>query len=152
MLSVTGHLGGALTHGEDFLSQPLLSMFGFAPVKEVRKPIININEALVYKDIIEPVLEQKCVQCHNSQKQKGSLRLDTPELLLKGGGVKRGISYGKIDEFGYNIIKAPVHIHDLQATIMHLMGIDHEQLTFKFHGRRYRLTDVAEKVVKPILN
>lgn len=72
-------------------------------------------------------------------------------IYMTGGGVKRGISYGETDEFGYNITKDPVHIHDLQATIMHLMGIDHEQLTFKFQGRRYRLTDVAGKVVKPIL-
>jgi hypothetical protein len=72
-------------------------------------------------------------------------------IYMTGGGVKRGISYGETDEFGYNITKNPVHIHDLQATIMHLMGIDHEQLTFKFQGRRYRLTDVAGKVVRPIL-
>jgi hypothetical protein len=72
-------------------------------------------------------------------------------IYMTGGGIKKGISYGETDEFGYNITKDPVHIHDLQATIMHLMGIDHEQLTFKFQGRRYRLTDVAGKVVKPIL-
>ena len=73
-------------------------------------------------------------------------------VYMTGGGVKKGVSYGETDEFGYNITKNPVHIHDLQATIMHLMGIDHEQLTFKFQGRRYRLTDVAGHVVKPILS
>ncbi len=72
-------------------------------------------------------------------------------VYMTGGGVKKGFSYGETDEFGYNITKNPVHIHDLQATIMHLMGIDHEQLTFKFQGRRYRLTDVAGHVIKPIL-
>lgn len=72
-------------------------------------------------------------------------------VYMTGGGIKKGVSYGETDEFGYNITKNPVHIHDLQATIMHLMGIDHEQLTFKFQGRRYRLTDVAGHVVKPIL-
>lgn len=72
-------------------------------------------------------------------------------VYLTGGGVRRGITHGETDEFGYNIIRDPVHIHDLQATILHLLGIDHEQLTFKFQGRRYRLTDVAGKVVKPIL-
>lgn len=72
-------------------------------------------------------------------------------IYMTGGGIKRGFSFGETDEFGYNITKDPVHIHDLQATIMHLMGIDHEQLIFKFQGRRYRLTDVAGKVVKPIL-
>ncbi|MDR6562130.1 MULTISPECIES: DUF1501 domain-containing protein [unclassified Arcicella] len=72
-------------------------------------------------------------------------------IYMTGGGVKKGFSLGQTDEFGYNIVKDPVHIHDLQATIMHLMGIDHEQLTYKFQGRRYRLTDVAGKVIKPIL-
>ncbi|WP_373511137.1 DUF1501 domain-containing protein [Persicitalea sp.] len=72
-------------------------------------------------------------------------------VYMTGGGIKRGITHGETDEFGYNIARDPVHIHDLQATIMHLLGVDHEQLTFKFQGRRYRLTDVAGKVVKPIL-
>jgi len=72
-------------------------------------------------------------------------------IWLAGGGIKKGFSYGETDEFSYNIVKNPVHVHDLQATIMHLLGIDHERLTFKFQGRRYRLTDVAGKVVKPVL-
>lgn len=72
-------------------------------------------------------------------------------IYLAGGGVKRGYHHGETDEFSYNIIKDPVHVHDLQATILHLLGIDHEQLTFKFQGRRYRLTDVAGNVVKQIL-
>jgi hypothetical protein len=65
--------------------------------------------------------------------------------------VKKGFSYGETDEFGYNVAKDPVHVHDFQATIMHLMGIDHERMTFKHQGRRYRLTDVAGKVVKAVL-
>jgi hypothetical protein len=72
-------------------------------------------------------------------------------VWLAGGGIKKGFTFGETDEFGYNIERNPVHVHDLQATIMHLLGIDHEQLTFKFQGRRYRLTDVAGHVVKPIL-
>jgi hypothetical protein len=72
-------------------------------------------------------------------------------VYLTGGGVRHGITHGETDEFGYNVTRDPVHIHDLQATILHLMGIDHEQLTFKFQGRRYRLTDVAGKIIKPIL-
>jgi hypothetical protein len=72
-------------------------------------------------------------------------------IYLAGGGVKRGYHHGETDEFSYNISKDPVHVHDLQATILHLLGIDHEQLTFKFQGRRYRLTDVAGNVVKQIL-
>jgi len=72
-------------------------------------------------------------------------------MWMAGGGVKKGLVHGQTDEFGYNIIQDPVHVHDLHATMLHLMGIDHERLTFKFQGRYYRLTDIAGKVVKPIL-
>jgi uncharacterized protein (DUF1501 family) len=70
---------------------------------------------------------------------------------MAGGGIRPGFSYGETDEFGYNIAKDPVHVHDFQATVMHLMGIDHERLTYKHQGRRFRLTDVHGKVVVPIL-
>ncbi|MFY0685765.1 MAG: DUF1501 domain-containing protein [Cyclobacteriaceae bacterium] len=70
---------------------------------------------------------------------------------MAGGGVKPGMTYGETDEFGYNIVKDPVHVHDFQATILHQLGIDHERLTFKHQGRRYRLTDVHGKVVHGIL-
>jgi hypothetical protein len=72
-------------------------------------------------------------------------------IWLAGAGIKAGISYGETDEFGYNIVKDPVHVHDFQATLMHLMGVDHERLTFKHQGRRYRLTDVHGNLVKGIL-
>jgi hypothetical protein len=72
-------------------------------------------------------------------------------VWLTGGGIKKGMTYGQTDDFSYNIVKEPVHVHDLQATILHLLGLDHEKLVYKFQGRRYRLTDVAGKVVKPIL-
>lgn len=70
---------------------------------------------------------------------------------MAGAGVKPGFSYGASDEFGFNVVENPVHVHDFQATVMHLLGIDHEQFTFKHQGRRYRLTDVHGHVVKPIL-
>lgn len=72
-------------------------------------------------------------------------------LWMAGGGVKPGISYGKTDEFGYNIVENPVHVNDFHATLMHAMGLDHEKLTFKYQGRRFRLTDVAGNVVKELL-
>ncbi|MEO1447943.1 MAG: DUF1501 domain-containing protein [Bacteroidota bacterium] len=72
-------------------------------------------------------------------------------IWMAGGGIKPGIVYGETDEFGYNIVKDPVHVHDFQATILHLMGFDHERLTYKHLGRRYRLTDVAGEVVPEIL-
>jgi hypothetical protein len=70
---------------------------------------------------------------------------------IAGAGFKGGISYGETDEFGYNVIENPVHVHDLQATLLHTLGIDHEKLTFKYQGRRYRLTDVHGTVVKDLL-
>ncbi|WP_149244171.1 DUF1501 domain-containing protein [Dyadobacter sp. 32] len=72
-------------------------------------------------------------------------------IWVAGAGVKKGFTFGETDEFGYNVVRDPVHVHDFQATIMHLLGIDHEQLVFKHQGRRYRLTDVHGKIVKPIL-
>ena len=72
-------------------------------------------------------------------------------MWMAGGGVKPGMSYGETDDFAYNVTKDPVHVHDLHATIMHLMGVDHEKLTFKYQGSRFRLTDVHGKVVKDIL-
>jgi hypothetical protein len=70
---------------------------------------------------------------------------------MAGGGIKPGISYGETDEFGYNVVQDPVHVHDFQATLLHLLGIDHERLTFKHQGRRYRLTDVHGRVVEGII-
>jgi hypothetical protein len=72
-------------------------------------------------------------------------------IFMAGAGVKKGITIGATDDFGYNITERPVHIHDFQATLMHLLGIDHEKLTFKFQGRRYRLTDVHGNVVNEVL-
>ena len=72
-------------------------------------------------------------------------------IWMAGGGVKPGISYGETDDFSYNIVKDPVHVHDFQATMMHLLGVEHEKLTFKHQGRYYRLTDVHGHIVKGIL-
>ncbi|MEZ6087548.1 MAG: DUF1501 domain-containing protein [Pirellulaceae bacterium] len=72
-------------------------------------------------------------------------------IWMAGGGIKPGFTYGQTDEFSYNIADKPVHVHDLQATILHQLGIDHERLTFRYQGRRFRLTDVHGHVVKEIL-
>jgi hypothetical protein len=72
-------------------------------------------------------------------------------IWLAGGGVKPGRVYGATDEFGFNVVRDPVHVHDLHATLLHLLGVNHEQLTYRHAGRDYRLTDVAGKVVKGIL-
>ncbi len=72
-------------------------------------------------------------------------------IWMAGGGIRPGISYGQTDDFSYNIAKDPVQIHDLHATMLHCLGIDHKRLTYKFQGRHYRLTDVHGKVVEPLL-
>ncbi|MBY0513055.1 MAG: DUF1501 domain-containing protein [Gemmataceae bacterium] len=77
--------------------------------------------------------------------------IDAYTMWLAGGGVKPGLLYGKSDEIGYNVVENPVHVHDLQATILHQLGLDHTKLTFRFQGRDYRLTDVHGTVVQDIL-
>jgi hypothetical protein len=68
-------------------------------------------------------------------------------MWMAGAGVKPGFTYGETDDFGYNVTKDPVHVHDFHASLMHLFGVDHEKLIFKHQGRRYRLTDVAGNVI-----
>jgi arylsulfatase A-like enzyme len=70
---------------------------------------------------------------------------------MAGGGVQPGMTYGETDEFSYNIVRDPVHVHDLHATMLHLLGIDHTKLTYQFQGRDFRLTDVRGSVVDGVL-
>jgi hypothetical protein len=72
--------------------------------------------------------------------------------LLAGAGVKGGFAFGQTDEFGINIVANPVHVHDYHATILHLMGLDHKKLVYRYAGRDFRLTDVDGEVVKQVLN
>ena len=99
LLFITGHLGGSLTHGTDYLTQPL-SDLGRAsdsvPVK--RKPIPDVQEAIAYTDLVQPVLQDKCYGCHGSHKQKGKFRMDQPDFLMKGGKDGPVILSGKPEE------------------------------------------------------
>jgi len=72
-------------------------------------------------------------------------------MWLAGGAVKGGAVHGATDEFGFKAIEKPVHVHDLHATILHIMGIDHTRLTYRYSGRDFRLTDVHGKVIQEIL-
>jgi len=72
-------------------------------------------------------------------------------MWLAGGGVRGGLAYGATDDYGWHAVENKVHVHDLHATILHLMGLNHEKLTYRYSGRDYRLTDVFGNVVKPIL-
>jgi hypothetical protein len=73
-------------------------------------------------------------------------------MWLAGGDLKKGHVHGETDEFGFNVVQDPVHVHDLNATLLHLLGLDHERLTYRFQGRDYRLTDVYGNVVREILS
>jgi hypothetical protein len=72
-------------------------------------------------------------------------------LWMAGAGIQGGMTYGATDELGYNAVDNPVSVHDLHATMLHLLGIDHERLTYRFQGRDFRLTDVSGELIKPIL-
>jgi hypothetical protein len=72
-------------------------------------------------------------------------------IWLAGGGIKAGLTYGATDDLGFNVVENPVHVHDLQATVLHLLGLNHERLTYRYLGRDFRLTDVYGRVVQPIL-
>jgi hypothetical protein len=76
---------------------------------------------------------------------------DAFTMWLAGGGLKSGLTYGRTDDLGYSIAENPVHVHDLNATVLHLLGLNHEKLTYKYQGREFRLTDVHGKVVRDIL-
>jgi len=77
--------------------------------------------------------------------------IDAFPMWFAGAGVKQGIVHGQTDEFGFGPVSGKVHVHDVQATVLHLCGIDHEKLTYRFGGRDFRLTDVHGEVVDPIL-
>jgi hypothetical protein len=72
-------------------------------------------------------------------------------MWMAGGGFKPGANVGQTDDYGYNIVEQPVHIHDLQATLLHCLGFDHERLTYRYQGRDFRLTDVHGKVCRELL-
>jgi hypothetical protein len=89
-----------------------------------------------------PVLGRKLGRDHHPQ---------AFTMWMAGGGIKPGLVYGRTDELGFHVVENPVHVHDLQATILHVLGFDHERLTFRHAGRDFRLTDVSGNVVRPIL-
>ena len=72
-------------------------------------------------------------------------------MMVAGGGFKGGFSYGETDELGFNVVRDKVHVHDLQATLLHQLGFNHERLTFRSEGRDFRLTDVHGSVIKDLL-
>lgn len=102
LIIITGHLGGTLTHGEGYLTSAFTAGGKSSGAME-RKPIANVQEAVLYTDIIQPVLQEKCYSCHGATKQKGKLRLDAPEFIIAGGKNGKTLVAGKADES--NLIK-----------------------------------------------
>jgi arylsulfatase A-like enzyme len=73
-------------------------------------------------------------------------------MWMTGGGLRRGLIYGETDDFGYNIVRDPVHVHDLHATLLHLLGVDHKKLIYRHEGRDYRLTDVSGQLIPGLIS
>jgi len=126
--------------------------------KRVDQPIAGLLRDLKQRDLLKDTLLVFCTEFGRTpwaQGGKGTAsrnhHRDAFSVWLAGGGVKEGIVYGSTDDIGNLVQENPVHVHDFHATILHIMGFDHEKLTFRYAGRDFRLTDVHGKVVKAIL-
>jgi hypothetical protein len=131
--------------------------------KEADRPIAALLQDLEQRGLLQDTLvvwsqefgRTPMAQSVNGQQNRFKGRdhhVEAYTMWMAGGGVRPGISYGETDEMGYTGLKDRVHVHDFQATLMHLMGFDHERFTYEFQGRKFRLTDTGGKVVKSILS
>jgi hypothetical protein len=141
------------------------NVFGSLPKKcqQVDQPIAALIQDLKQRDMLKDTLviwsaefgRTPMAQGTNGQGEKTSAGRDHHKdaftVWMAGGGVKGGLSYGRTDELGYSIAENPVHVHDFNATILHLMGLNHERLTFRYQGRQFRLTDVHGNVINDII-
>ena len=122
---------------------------------EVDKPIAALLRDLKARGLFEDTLVVWGGEFGRTSSAQGADGRDhNPEAFtywLAGGGVKPGLRYGLTDDYGYYAIENKVHFHDLHATILHLLGLDHKQLTYRYAGRDFRLTDVHGEVVQGIL-
>lgn len=131
------HQGTAIQHvGSSPDNAPIRNLSDSSMPREVQRRRIDLIQTLNHRQLARLEMDQK---------MEGVIE------WMAGGGVKSGITHGATDDFGYYGIEGQVHINDLHATMLHLMGLDHERLTFEHHGRPFRLTDVAGKVVSEIL-
>ncbi len=121
---------------------------------EVDKPIAGFLQDLKARGLLEDTLVLWGGEFGRTPTAQGADGRDhNPHgftMWMAGGGVKRGIAYGSTDDYGYFAQENKVHLHDLHATILHLLGLDHEKLTYRYAGRDFRLTDVEGRVVKEI--
>ena len=135
-------------HGDILRLHPLRAL-------EVDKPIAGLIKDLKSRGLLDDTLVVWSGEFGRSPFSEGADGRDhNPygfSMFVAGGGVKPGIVYGATDEFGYHAVEDRMHIHDLHATILHLMGLDHERLTYHYGGRDFRLTDVHGVVARKIL-
>ncbi|SVB38353.1 uncharacterized protein METZ01_LOCUS191207 [marine metagenome] len=122
---------------------------------ETDQGIAALLADLKQRGLLDSTLVVCCGEFGRTSDSQGSRGRDhNPNAFtawFAGGGVRGGVHFGKTDPFGYRTVENPRHLHDLHATILHLCGIDHERLTYRFNGRDFRLTDVHGNVVKEIL-
>jgi arylsulfatase A-like enzyme len=125
----------------------------YAPVLD--KPIAALIRDLKARGLFDETLILWGGEFGRTPASEGALGRDHNNhgfsVWLAGGGVKGGMAFGATDEFGFAAVENKMHVHDLHATMLHLMGIDHEKLTYRYSGRDFRLTDVSGRVVKEIL-
>jgi uncharacterized protein (DUF1501 family) len=123
--------------------------------REVDKPIAGLLQDLKARGLLQDTLVLWGGEFGRTPTAQGNDGRDhNPEgftMWMAGGGVKPGFRHGQTDEYGYYAVENRVHIHDLHATLLHLLGLDHEKLTYRYNGRDFRLTDVSGHVVKEIL-
>ena len=130
-----------------------------ASCREVDQPSAGLIADLKQRGLLDDTLVVFSTEFGRTSFAQGTLKTNFGRdhhggnfcVFMAGAGVKAGFTYGETDDFGYNIVKDPVHIHDLNATILHIMGIDHLKLTYRSQGRDFRLTDVHGNVVKGVL-
>ena len=131
-------------------------LFRSEHAKAVDKPIAGLLEDLKRRGLLDDTIVWWGGEFGRTPyaEKNGTGRDHNPDgftVWLAGGGLKRGICYGETDEFGHHAIKDKIHMHDLHATILHQLGLNHEKLTYRYAGRDFRLTDVAGNVVKEII-
>ncbi|TWT56771.1 hypothetical protein KOR42_01260 [Thalassoglobus neptunius] len=131
--------------------------------KQVDQPIAALIADLKQRGLLDETLVVWGAEFGRTPMLQGNAEKGVPEnagrdhhkdaytVWMAGGGVKRGFTYGKTDEIGFHVVENPMHVNDFHATLLHLLGVDHEALTFKFQGREFRLTDVAGKVAHDII-
>jgi arylsulfatase A-like enzyme len=128
--------------------------------REVDRPVGALLRDLKERGLLADTIVLLCGEFGRTPFVEGPLSFDdfgrdhnnkVGSLLLAGGGFKGGLSYGRTDDWGWDVVENPVHIHDLQATILHCLGIDHTKLVYRHQGRDFRLTDVGGRVVHELL-